>query len=155
MCCHGFLHSNHLKCRLQVSLVTRVLDVALLVALARLPASPAGPLHLLVGVHLSRTAAANCSRAIMRSVLVRDAERSASSRLASLGRGERGGRGWAWSSGCRHVLLIRTPISCSLPLYAPNLLPQMDFVAKRYRAQVSALESVRVFSWSGSAALGG
>ena len=31
----------------------------------------------------------------------------------------------------------------------------MDYVAKRHRGKINALESVRAMSWSGSAALGG
>eukprot|EP00887_Chlorella_sp_A99_P005555 scaffold1.g5555.t1 len=54
-----------------VSLVTRVFDILLLALLACLPTAAGGPARsLLVAVHLARMACANCSRAIMSSVLM-------------------------------------------------------------------------------------
>lgn len=84
--------------RVQISLCTRSLDIALLIWLAYLPT---GRAHgLLVAVHLLRMAVANATRPLMRSVL-------------------------------------------------------MDCVPRRHRGKVNAVDSVRTFSWSGSAALGG
>ena len=53
--------------RVQVSLVTRLLDIALLLALAFLPPDLAA---LLVLVHVCRTAVANSTRPLMRSILM-------------------------------------------------------------------------------------
>ncbi len=44
------------------------------------------------------------------------------------------------------VLDMRVSAGCSV---------LMDHVPKRHRGKVNALDSVRTFSWSGSAALGG
>ncbi|KAI3433329.1 hypothetical protein D9Q98_003147 [Chlorella vulgaris] len=86
--------------RVQISLVTRCLDIVLLVMLAHLPFATAPARRLLVAVHLLRMAFANATRPLMRSVL-------------------------------------------------------MDFVPRQYRGKVNAVDSIRTFSWSGSAALGG
>ncbi|PRW58602.1 MFS general substrate transporter [Chlorella sorokiniana] len=86
--------------RVQISLITRSLDIALLVLLAFLPTAPPSVRPLLVAVHLARMAVANATRPLMRSVL-------------------------------------------------------MDWVPRRLRGRVNAVDSVRSFSWSGSAALGG
>ena len=58
------------------------------------------PVQVLMGVHLLRMALANCTRPLMRSVL-------------------------------------------------------MDAVPRHHRGKVNAVDSVRMFSWSGSAAVGG
>lgn len=108
--------------RLHLSLLTRAVDVGLLVLLARLPtnkgklseagssgdlsASAAGvPMTAaataaVIAVHLLRMASANATRPLVRAML-------------------------------------------------------MENVPKRHRGKVNALDSVRTFSWSGSAALGG
>jgi len=86
--------------RVQTSIITRIIDIILLVLMAKLPITPGLATRALVAMHLLRMAAANCTRPLMRSVL-------------------------------------------------------NQFVPKRHRGKISALDSVRTFSWSGSAALGG
>lgn len=86
--------------RVQLSMVTRLVDVLFLVAMAFLPTTAGTARNLLIAVHLVRMAAANCTRPLMRSVL-------------------------------------------------------NQFVPREHRAKVNAVDSVRTFSWSGSAALGG
>lgn len=87
---------------MQTALVTRALDVMLLVAMAYVPVGHpmSWQTAALVGIHILRSSCANCARPLVRSVL-------------------------------------------------------MDHVPPRHRGKVNALESVRTFSWSGSAALGG
>lgn len=86
--------------RVQVSLITRMIDIVLLILLAKIPTLTDTEKRVLVAIHLSRMAFANCTRPLLRSVL-------------------------------------------------------NEFVAKRHRGKVNAIDSVRTFSWSGSAALGG
>mmetsp|Transcript_10910 Transcript_10910/g.32698 ORF Transcript_10910/g.32698 Transcript_10910/m.32698 type:complete len:477 (-) Transcript_10910:470-1900(-) len=88
--------------RVQVTLVSKALDVLLMVALAYMPTHTGnlGMTLALIAVQLTRGAMANASRPLMRSVL-------------------------------------------------------MDNVPKRMRARFNALESVKSFSWSGSAVFGG
>ena len=100
--------------RLPLALITRALDVCLLVGMAYMPtpapggAGPDAPptslltpaVSALVLVHIVRMAAANAARPLVRAIL-------------------------------------------------------MENVPKKHRAKVNALDSVRTFSWSGSAALGG
>ena len=86
--------------RLQVNLVTRLVDIVLLCAMAWVPAGSDYHREVLVALHLSRTAFANCGRPLMKSLM-------------------------------------------------------MDNVPSRHRGKFNALDSVRTFSWSGSAAAGG
>ncbi|KAL3153180.1 hypothetical protein ABBQ38_011931 [Trebouxia sp. C0009 RCD-2024] len=86
--------------RLQVNLVTRLFDMALLCGMAWLPAGSDYHREVLVVLHLSRTAFANCGRPLMKSLM-------------------------------------------------------MDNVPSCHRGKFNALDSVRTFSWSGSAAAGG
>ena len=86
--------------RLQVNLFTRLVDIALLCAMAWVPAGSDYHREVLVLLHLSRTAFANCGRPLMKSLM-------------------------------------------------------MDNVPSRHRGKFNALDSVRSFSWSGSAAAGG
>ncbi|KAK9864374.1 hypothetical protein WJX84_002708 [Apatococcus fuscideae] len=88
--------------RVQTALITRALDVVLLVAMAYVPVGHpmSWQTAALVCIHILRSSCANCARPLVRSVL-------------------------------------------------------MDHVPPRHRGKVNALESVRTFSWSGSAALGG
>lgn len=86
--------------RVQLNLMLRLVDVCLLVTMAKLPTTPGTATAVLVAVHLTRMAAANCSSPLLRSVL-------------------------------------------------------NQFVPKRHRGKVNAVDSVKMFSWSGSAALGG
>ncbi|GAB4822716.1 hypothetical protein N2152v2_009762 [Parachlorella kessleri] len=86
--------------RVQTSLVTRAADVMLLTSMAYLPTTSRKARLVLMSVHLLRMALANCTRPLMRSVL-------------------------------------------------------MDAVPRHHRGKVNAVDSVRMFSWSGSAAVGG
>ena len=88
--------------RVQTNLMTRLVDIILLITMACITPSTTNTKikAALVTVHLLRTAFANCARPLVRSVL-------------------------------------------------------MEHVAKRHRGRVNAVDSVRSFSWSGSAALGG
>lgn len=87
--------------RVQLSLITRSIDVVLLVVMARIPVTSGSRiLGLLIAVHVVRMAVANCTRPLLRSLL-------------------------------------------------------NEFVPRRHRAKVNAIDSIRTFSWSGSAALGG
>lgn len=88
--------------RVQTNLLTRLLDIILLITMACITPSTTNTKikAALVTVHLLRTAFANCARPLVRSVL-------------------------------------------------------MEHVAKKHRGRVNAIDSVRSFSWSGSAALGG
>ncbi len=88
--------------RVQTALITRALDVLLLVTMAYIPVGSrmSWQTAALVCTHILRSSCANCARPLIRSVL-------------------------------------------------------MDHVPPRHRGKVNALESVRTFSWSGSAALGG
>lgn len=52
---------------------------------------------------------------------------------------------------CVHLLRMALA-NCTRPLMRSVL---MEFVEKRHRGKVNAVDSVRTFSWSGSAALGG
>ena len=57
--------------RVQLSLVTRLLDVALLVAMALLPATASTQSRgTMVTLHLFRTSMANCTRPLMRSLMM-------------------------------------------------------------------------------------
>ncbi|CAG9465855.1 unnamed protein product [Pedinophyceae sp. YPF-701] len=56
--------------RLRVSLSTRLLDLALLVAMAKLPTGTGFKRDVLVAVHLARMGAANCTRPLMRAVMM-------------------------------------------------------------------------------------
>jgi len=86
--------------RLKVTLCTRLLDVLLLCAMAVLRTGPGKDRDILVLVHVVRMGLANCSRPIMRTIM-------------------------------------------------------MDNVLPGSRARWNAADSVRMFSWSGSAAIGG
>ncbi|KAK9820228.1 hypothetical protein WJX72_007681 [[Myrmecia] bisecta] len=86
--------------RVQTSLATRLVDIGLLMTMAYLPTGVGRARNVLLAAHLTRMAFANCTRPLLRSVL-------------------------------------------------------MDNTPKRHRAKVNALDSVRAFSWSGSAAAGG
>jgi MFS family permease len=88
--------------RVQTNLMTRLVDIILLITMACITPSTTNTKikAALVTVHLLRTAFANCARPLVRSVL-------------------------------------------------------MEHVAKKHRGRVNAVDSVRSFSWSGSAALGG
>ncbi len=86
--------------RLQVNLLSRLVDMLLLCSMAYVPPSPDWHREILVGLHLTRTAFANCGRPLMKSLM-------------------------------------------------------MDNVPSRHRGKFNALDSVRTFSWSGSAAAGG
>ncbi len=86
--------------RLQVNLLSRLVDMVLLCSMAYVPPGTDWHREILVGLHLTRTAFANCGRPLMKSLM-------------------------------------------------------MDNVASRHRGKFNALDSVRTFSWSGSAAAGG
>ena len=86
--------------RLQVNLLSRLLDMALLCSMAYVPPGTDYRREILVVLHLTRTAFANCGRPLMKSLM-------------------------------------------------------MDNVPSRHRGKFNALDSVRTFSWSGSAAAGG
>ena len=55
---------------MNVTIVTKSLDVALLCGMALIPTSGSGAGHLLVATHLLRAAVANGSRPLMRSILM-------------------------------------------------------------------------------------
>ena len=86
--------------RLEVSLVSRLLDMLLLCCMAYVPPGTGSNREVLVALHLTRTAFANCGRPLLKSLM-------------------------------------------------------MDNVPSRHRGKFNALDSVRTFSWSGSAAAGG
>ncbi|DBB11008.1 TPA: hypothetical protein ACH3X3_006489 [Trebouxia sp. C0006] len=86
--------------RLQVNLLSRLVDMVLLCSMAYVPPGTDWHREILVGLHLTRTAFANCGRPLMKSLM-------------------------------------------------------MDNVASCHRGKFNALDSVRTFSWSGSAAAGG
>lgn len=98
----GIQHLSKVFGRVQTNLLTRLLDILLLITMACITPSTTNikVKAALITVHLLRTAFANCARPLVRSVL-------------------------------------------------------MEHVAKRHRGRVNAVDSVRSFSWSGSAALGG
>lgn len=86
--------------RLQVNLLTRLVDMLLLCSMAYVPPGTDYHREILVVLHVTRTAFANCGRPLMKSLM-------------------------------------------------------MDNVPSRHRGKFNALDSVRTFSWSGSAAAGG
>lgn len=86
--------------RLQVNLVSKLLDMFLLCCMAYVPPGTGSNREILVALHLTRTAFANCGRPLLKSLM-------------------------------------------------------MDNVPSRHRGKFNALDSVRTFSWSGSAAAGG
>ena len=86
--------------RLQVNLLTRLVDMLLLCSMAYVPSGTDYHREILVVLHVTRTAFANCGRPLMKSLM-------------------------------------------------------MDNVPSRHRGKFNALDSVRTFSWSGSAAAGG
>ena len=69
------LHVFNVQCtcrigRLQVNLLTRLADIALLCDMAWVPAGADHHREVLVLLHLSRTAFANCGRPLMKSLLM-------------------------------------------------------------------------------------
>lgn len=56
--------------RLQVNLVTRLVDIVLLCAMAWVPAGSDYHREVLVALHLCRTAFANCGRPLMKSLMM-------------------------------------------------------------------------------------
>lgn len=139
-------------CSCLCSLVTRCLDIVLLVTLAHLPFATAPARRLLVAVHLLRMAFANATRPLMRSGAC------CTTHYAGLP---------ACLGGCcRTPRVLRLQLlRCAALLHKAQLnfpsdclLPTavlMDFVPRQYRGKVNAVDSIRTFSWSGSAALGG
>ena len=150
-----------------VSILTRAMDIVLMIVLAYLP--PKGgdwALAALIGSHLLRKAVANCTRPLLRRCASRSLlfevigytyvsvlciahllqHRACQGLSLTLClRNAHGGR------MCR-LLLIST-WRCAQICALCSVL--MDHVPKRHRGKVNALDSVRTFSWSGSAALGG
>ena len=108
--------------RVQLSLLTRALDVALLLALAFMPVAGPGavPRPLLICVHLTRMAVANATRPLMRSVLMdfvpRRHRAKARARLPRAG-----GRLGRWLTNRQPA--GRPVHPCCLPACAPFCLP--------------------------------
>lgn len=112
--------------RLQLSLLTRAADVGLLILLARLP-------------NKGRLSEAGTSSGLS----------SSSSSAAAAGVPMT----TAATAAVIAVHLLRmASANATRPLVRAML---MENVPKRHRGKVNALDSVRTFSWSGSAALGG
>ena len=75
---YSFVNMSYVTCssvkfrtgRLQINLLTRVMDIALLVGMAAVSNATRKQRYILVGMHLMRMAAGNAGRPLMRSLLM-------------------------------------------------------------------------------------
>jgi hypothetical protein len=161
----------------------RAADVALLVAMAYMPTDSRAAGHALVTAHLLRSSFANASRPLLRSVLMDNGAQllvaaasmqnmcspgaacvSAGKCLYSTARHSMAQHGTAQHSLHPGELAPACIWSCALVQASPsplqrrhggNTMRVLHAVPKRLRARFNALESVKSFGWSGSAAAGG